>query len=279
MMADQPRIVLQYISKEIEPLCLDFLSMPEAEIDTIVVTIGNWVEQINRKHRESKRYRQIVKKVQSPKRVEKDYRYLFQLRYNKDIEFQDQDDTDIQNFIQALPIGGFLQAIFRLSLNDLRGIRFCYFPDLTQLLVPIPIHANQRHLRALQNLPQYQQFLLELPTPFDPTSALHSPGLSSQPEAPSYPPIITSSASHPSAPSGQSELESYSPVTSSGATDTPLVKLAKRQRFENSKQSFLKISNIVNDSTASQPRDPSNRIYTVIHQGIFLSIHVLSTKS
>jgi hypothetical protein len=264
-MADQPRILLQYTSKEIEPLYLDFLSMPEAEIDTIVGSIKSWVEQINRKYQESKRYRQIVKKVQAPKRVEKDYRYLFQLRYSKNVEFQDQDDTDIQNFIQALPIGGFLQAIFRLSLNDLRGIRFCYFPDLTQLLIPIPIHANQRHLRVLQNLPQYQQFLLELPTPSDPTSALHSPGIRSQPEVPSHPPATTSSASHPSERSGQSEGEPHSPV----AAETPLVKLVKRQRYENSKQSFLKISNIVNDSAASHPGGPSSRTYTVVHQGIF----------
>jgi hypothetical protein len=122
MMADQPQVLMRYPDKEIELLHLDFLSLPEAEIDSLMSAIEVWMEQINRKNRESKRYRQIVRKAQSPKRVEKDFAYLFELRYSENVTFREHDDTSIQAFLRFLPLGGFLQAIFRLSLNDLRGI-------------------------------------------------------------------------------------------------------------------------------------------------------------
>jgi hypothetical protein len=126
--------------------------------------ITTWYEQLTRKHREMKRYLQMVNRLQNAQRVEKDYEYLFQLRYMNNL--RDHEDLDIQRFIQSLPLGGFLQVVFRLSLNDLRGIRYCHFKDLAALLKSAEVSSNQGHLHLVEKLPEYHQFLVEFPGPF-----------------------------------------------------------------------------------------------------------------
>ncbi|KAF7874029.1 hypothetical protein EAF04_002701 [Stromatinia cepivora] len=261
-MANQPRILVEHAGNNIEVLYMNFLSLPEPDVDNIVGTITSWFEQINRKHREMRRFRQILKRIQTSKRVEKDYQCLFQLRYTEGIQ---KDDADIQKFIRDLPIGAFLQVVFRLTLNDLRGVRYCHFNDLAELLAPTQVSSNLRHLRMLENLPEYQHFLVELPGP------LYS--MSDPQIIPSQPPTLDYHKVSPASPisttlsgtlvrnpephhqisdlSSDSGVQPHSPSIISSATTFPLV---KRQRYpEISKHSSLKISDIINSTKDPQP--------------------------
>ncbi|KAJ8062521.1 hypothetical protein OCU04_009049 [Sclerotinia nivalis] len=268
-MVNQPRILVEHAGSNTEVLYMNFLSLPEPDVDNIVGSIASWFEQINRKHREVKRFRQILKRIQTSKRVEKDYQCLFQLRYTEGIQ---KDDADIQKFIRDLPIGAFLQVVFRLTLNDLRGIRYCHFNDLAELLAPTQVSSNLRHLRMLENLPEYQHFLVELPGPLYSISDPQS--IPSQPPTLDYykvPPtssisttlsgtLVKSPEPHHQVSELSSDLgaQSHSPSTISPATTFPLV---KRQRYpEIFKHSGLKISDIVNSTKDSQPNGLSRNI-------------------
>jgi hypothetical protein len=275
-MPDQHRIVVEDGGKRLELLYLDFLSYPEVDVDNTMDFVTKWFDQINRKYREMKRYLKIVKRLQSQKRIEKDYQYLFQLRYTTDLPL-DHEDLDIQRFIRNLPIGAFLHIVFRLSLNDLHGIRYCHFGDLEKLLIPVEMSSNQRHLRLVENLPEYQQFLVELPGPFLSISAKKTPSNLAPTLAPtrshgSVSPTSSALSTTPSEqynqvprvdvnPEGQFQLL---PQTSS-TTQRPL---AKRQRH----------SDQVEHSEAGHPRANAYS-GTVIHQGMSQEVSNPITES
>jgi hypothetical protein len=271
-MSDQYRIVVEYGGKRLELLYLDFLSFPEVDVDNTMDFVTKWFDQINCKYREMKRYLQIVKRLQSQKRVEKDYQYLFQLRYTTDLPL-DHEDLDIQRFIRNLPIGAFLQVVFRLSLNDLRGIRYCHFADLEKFLVPVEMSSNQRHLRLVENLPEYQQFLVELPGPFLSISAKKPP--SNLPPTRSHQSISPTNSALSTTSSEQYNQVSRVDTNPEERfqlfpqpSPTTKMPLAKRPRH----------SDQVEHSEVGRPR-PNSYSDTVLHQGMFRQVSTLITES